>query len=318
MNQQENVEPTGWDRVVDRLQRARQEAGEPSYAEIAQRVTAVRVERGDLPDGATVPRSTVYDCFRPGRARLSVPLVRDIALTLGVDGADVDRWVAERDTPAAPDPEPVPHEPPAATVVAPAGPTARLVSALVVCGVLANLVGIQLQVALALPLHLDMVGTAVVAVALGPWRGAAVGLATNLLGAVVFGWASIPFALVNVVGALVWGYGVHRWGLGRTLPRFLGLNLLAGLACSAAALLVIAVVFGPAADASGSELLGGLLADASAWVAMVVSNLVTSAGDKLLSGFLALAAVGLLPLAARTRLGDRLVGVAPTEPHRPA
>ncbi|MCH1868711.1 hypothetical protein [Nocardioides sp. CFH 31398] len=312
MNQQENVQPTGWDHVVGRLQEARHAAGDPSYAEVAQRVTTVRVGRGDLPDGARVARSTVYDCFRPGRSRIDAPLLRDIGLSLGVDAAEVDRWIAERDAPPPePEPgaEPVPHEPPVAT--AQAGLTPVLVALLLLGGVLANLVGIQLQVALALPLYLDMLGTAVVAVALGPWRAVAVGLATNLLGAAVFGWASIPFALVNVVGALVWGYGVHRWGLGRTLPRFLGLNLLAALACSAVALLVIAVLFGPDADASGSQLLGGLLTDAPAWVAMVVSNLVTSAGDKLLSGFLALAAVGLLPLAVRTALNDRLVGVEP-------
>lgn len=78
---------------------------------------------------------------------------------------------------------------------------------------------------LELPIYLDMVGTAVAAVVLGPWRGAAVGLSTNLLGSLTAGAVSLPFAIVNVVGALIWGYGVHRWGMGRTLSAALDLNV---------------------------------------------------------------------------------------------
>ncbi len=104
-------------------------------------------------------------------------------------------------------------------------PPRRALLLLVVC-VVVNLLGRSLVELLHLPVHLDMVGTAIAALALGPWRGAAVGLATNLLGVAESGPVSVPFALVNVAGALVWGYGARRWGLGRSLPRFLGLNVL--------------------------------------------------------------------------------------------
>ncbi|WP_299055920.1 hypothetical protein [uncultured Nocardioides sp.] len=323
MTEQDSTQLTGWDRVVRRLQDARHTAGDPSYADIAQRVVRLRVDRGESEDAARLARSTVYDCFRTGRARLNVPLVRDIGETLDVPPAEIDRWVAERDLPIDPPPAP---EPPVVEEPAPAGEpapvpvvppvTAALAALIMVGSVLLNLAGVQLQVALGLPVHLDMVGTAVAAIALGPWRGAAVGVATNALAVAFFGWVSLPFALVNVVGALLWGYGVRRWGLGRTLPRFLGLNVLAGVGCSLVALVLIAVVFGPEPAASGSELLGGLLVGTPAWVALVVSNLVTSVGDKVLSGFVALAVVGLLPVAVRAGLGSRLVGTSPAEPQR--
>ncbi|MEW5820962.1 MAG: ATP-binding protein, partial [Cyanobacteriota bacterium] len=57
-------------------------------------------------------------------------------------------------------------------------------------------------------LYLDMLGTALAGIALGPWWGASVGLVTNLL--LYFMLPASPslfiFALVNVFGGLYWGY----------------------------------------------------------------------------------------------------------------
>lgn len=109
---------------------------------------------------------------------------------------------------------------------------ARAAVLLLVACVAANLLGRFLVVALDLPLHLDMTGTAISAIALGPWCGALVGALTNVLGVVFSGVSSLPFGLVNITGALVWGYGVHRYRRGRSLPAFFSLNVLAALACS--------------------------------------------------------------------------------------
>lgn len=57
-------------------------------------------------------------------------------------------------------------------------------------------------------LYLDMLGTALAGIALGPWWGASVGLVTNML--LYFMLPSSPsllvFAIVNILGGLYWGY----------------------------------------------------------------------------------------------------------------
>ena len=70
-----------------------------------------------------------------------------------------------------------------------------------------NIVGSQINTILHLPTFLDMIGTCVVAIVLGPWWGALVGVITNLVGSLFSGPIDLPFAVVNVAGALVWGYG---------------------------------------------------------------------------------------------------------------
>jgi len=55
--------------VPARLRALRAAAGDPSYAEIARRVTAQRASKGMPGAGAIVSRASVYDCFREGRKR---------------------------------------------------------------------------------------------------------------------------------------------------------------------------------------------------------------------------------------------------------
>ncbi len=292
----------GWDVVADELGALRRRAGDPSYAEIGRRVAEQRVRDGADPHAARVARTTVYDVFRTGRTRLNVPLVREIARALGGGDADVDAWVA-RSTgttthapvpapPAAPGPAPSP--PPA-----PRSPRAHLLALLVAC-VVVNLAGRGLVLLLDLPVHLDMVGTALAAIALGPWHGAGVGLVTNILGVAEGGPASLPFALVNVAGALVWGYGVRRLGLGRTLPRFLGLNLLVATVCTLLAVPILVLLLGGGTGHEQETLAATVTAlTNAAAVGTWAANLLVSVGDKLISGFVALVAVSALPAGLR-------------------
>ena len=74
-----------------------------------------------------------------------------------------------------------------------------------------NIVGGYIAKALQLPIFLDMIGTAVVSIVLGPWWGALVGVITNVVSTFISGPISLLFAVCNVAGALVWGY-FHRWG----------------------------------------------------------------------------------------------------------
>ncbi|WP_448255615.1 NB-ARC domain-containing protein [Microbacterium aurum] len=70
------------------LRSLRAEAGDPSYAEIARRVTAQRSGHGGV-----VSRATVYDCFREGRRRFDVALVIGIVRAL-VTEPIVRSWVS--------------------------------------------------------------------------------------------------------------------------------------------------------------------------------------------------------------------------------
>lgn len=289
---------TALDELVGELQALRRAAGEPSYAEIARRIAARRELAGLSPHSARIARTTVYDVFRTGRTRLNLELVREVVQALDGDEAMVDRWLAHEPAPE-PTSEPTP-EPPPEQVLGPepaAGPSGVLL--LLLACVLANLAGRVLVDVLGLPAYLDMAGTAVAAIALGPWRGAAVGVTTNLLGTFSSGPDSIPFALVNVVGALVWGYGV-RHGLGRTLPRFLALNALVAVACSVVAVPVLLALAG-GSTGHGEDAVTATLVELSAalTVATGLANLLMSLGDKLISGFVALVVVSALPAALR-------------------
>ena len=170
-------------------------------------------------------------------------------------------------------------------------------------GLVMNLLGRGFVMFFDFPLHLDMVGTAVVALALGPWRGAAVGAATGLVGASMSGTSSLSFTLVNVVGALAWGYGVRRFNGGATIPRFVALNLVTGALCSLVAVPILLGFYDGATRHSFDHVTGAFDVFWSSHAASVLlSNLVISALDKLLSGFVALAVLASLPLVLRSRL----------------
>jgi len=303
---------TAFDRIADDLQVRRTDAGSPSYAEIALRIGRLREERGG-PDAAARPaRTTVYDAFRTGRRRMDTALVLDIVRALGADEEEVADWAercraarladatASRAVDGA-DPESPPPPTPSAPPV-PAGPPPPVTAKaglLVALGCVAvNMVGRVLVVVIPeIPLYLDMVGTAVAAVILGPWWGAGVGLSTNLLGVAVSGGYSIPFAIVNVAGALVWGYGVRRWRMGRTLPRFFALNCVTALVCTSLAVPIIIALGGETGNGA-DDVIGAIQETVkSLWVAVASANILTSLADKTISGFVALLAVDVLPRA---------------------
>ena len=96
------------------------------------------------------------------------------------------------------------------------------VIALVPVASVLNVIGGTVAGALKLPIFLDMIGTAVVAMTIGPWWGALVGVITNVTSGFITGPVSIPFAACNVVGALIWGYGT-KWGWANDKLKFFGL-----------------------------------------------------------------------------------------------
>ena len=174
-------------------------------------------------------------------------------------------------------------------------PTTFIVTLIPVCVAL-NIVGGFIASALRLPVYLDMIGTAISAIVLGPWWGALVGVLTNTGSALISGPVSLPFAIVNVAGALVWGYGVRQLGMGRTLPRFFVLNVIVAVVCTIIAAPIIVLVFGGATGNTADALTGVFLAVGQNLVGSVFSsNILTSLADKIIGGFVALAVIEALP-----------------------
>lgn len=280
-----------WDHVTRQVQEWRRRAGEPSYSEIALRISRERELRGVDPVAARVGRTTVYDAFRLGRSRINHDLVREIGRALGAEESEVGRLLED------PPREPTRPSPPV-EIAGPAEPLRYGVrrSVLLMLGCLAmNYLGREVVDVTGLPVYLDMVGTALAAIVLGPWRGAAVGAATNLLLYFVTGPESVPFLVVNVVGALVWGYGVHRFGFGRTLARFFSLTIMVAVACSLTAVPIIYFLFDGSVGHGQDTLTDNMLGLTSSFAAALLgANMITSVADKMISAFVALVGASML------------------------
>jgi energy-coupling factor transport system substrate-specific component len=74
-------------------------------------------------------------------------------------------------------------------------------------GIVLNIVAGMIVDLLSIPLlFLDTIGTILVSVILGPWVGAMTGGLTNVISGVLTNPKNIPFALVNIVIALIVGF----------------------------------------------------------------------------------------------------------------
>jgi energy-coupling factor transport system substrate-specific component len=180
-----------------------------------------------------------------------------------------------------------------------------LVVALVPAAAALNIVGSTINTALKLPIFLDMIGTCVAAIVLGPWWGALVGVITNVGGSLINGPIGIPFALANVAGALVWGYGVRSWGMGRNNVTYFILNIIVSLAVTAAAAPIVIFVFGGATGHSSDALTAAFAQAGQDLITSVfASNIIVSLADKIIAGYVALAIINALPsnLVAGIRL----------------
>lgn len=288
------------DQLATDLEALRIERGAVSYTDLTTRIAQQRAEAGLAPAAARIARSTVYDAFRPGRSRISPDLVAEIVLALTSDDLKAEFWRtrAVNDMLSMKEPRRAALAPPVAvSLPVTERPTMVFSVLLVIACFGVNNLGGQFVAVLGLPLYLDMIGTAIAAVVLGPWYGVAAGLANNVLGSILEGnFPSLWFALVNVVGALVWGYGVRAWRLGRSPLRFLFLNLTVAFLCSFTAVPILVLAFGGSTGHTGQDSIFAVLAalGTGLWGAVFSSNILLSIVDKLMSGYLALFVVWLL------------------------
>ena len=301
------------DAIAEDLQQLRVQAGEVSYAEIVRRIGKRREAEGMDPSISRPARTTVYDVFRTGRTRINVSLVGEIVKALGCTETQSAAWEARclavrseasrRNEPVAVPAEPeilVPSDVPEQVELpqALADPKKPRYILLLACLAM-NLLGYWLISATGFPLYLDMIGTAVAAIVCGPWVGAVVGLSTNLLGLGITGESSAAFGLVNVAGALVWGYGARAIRPGHVISKFALLNAAVAFVCSVVASILLVLIFNGETGHGSEATMNTLLAKTgSLALAVFNSNIVYSLVDKLLTGFIALALI--------SRFNDRL------------
>jgi tetratricopeptide (TPR) repeat protein len=79
------------DDLVEQLRLLKVWAGDPSYESITNRVNAAWTGAG-RPSGELAGRTTVVDCFRPGRRRLNTDLVTAVVHSLHPDVGYVTQW----------------------------------------------------------------------------------------------------------------------------------------------------------------------------------------------------------------------------------
>ncbi|MEV8357689.1 ECF transporter S component [Microbacterium sp. NPDC076895] len=186
------------------------------------------------------------------------------------------------------------------------GATLTVLTLIVIACALVNVSGSRLAVTFALPLYLDMIGTAIAAIALGPWFGVGVAILSHSLGALVlWEWQGLTFMIVNIVGALIWGYGVRAWRMGMTPLRYFLLNMMVAISCTIVATPIIMLVWGGVSINEGAQGIAANLVTLGQSVigAVFSANILTSMMDKLIAGFIAISvlpyAIAALPPSAR-------------------
>jgi energy-coupling factor transport system substrate-specific component len=194
--------------------------------------------------------------------------------------------------------------------VVPAAVPVTVAVTLVPLAAATNILGSYLAGLLKVPVFLDMIGTCVASIVLGPWWGALAGVLSNLGGALFNGPSNIPFALANVAGALVWGYGVRRFGMGRNGVTYFVLNLVVAVVVALVASPIVLFVYGGATGHSSDAITAALeITGQGLASAVVASNLVINVADKLIAGYVGLAIIRALP--AQYLVGIRLPATSP-------
>jgi energy-coupling factor transport system substrate-specific component len=158
-----------------------------------------------------------------------------------------------------------------------------------------NVVGGYINTVLRLPTFLDTIGTAVVAMTVGPWWGALAGATTNIIKGFTVGPISIPFAASNVAAALVWGYGI-RWGMGKSFVRFLVLSLVVAVIVATVNVPIAVFIFGGATGHFSDMIAAAFMGMGQRlFVSVFSAKILVELADKIISSFVALAILGALP-----------------------
>lgn len=267
-----------------------------SYRSIALIISQQREAAGARPGASQIAHTTVSDAFRLGRQRVNPVLVGEIVQALGLDADESKRWRERCVAAMAARTEQVANRAPSvehASVTPQLNPVAHrpalmVLLAVVGAGVLLNATGKFLNPLFGDFFFFDMIGTAAVAILLGPWWAALVGAIFAIIELTKGNVGDALFATTMISAGILWGYGARRWGLGDTLPRFLGLSVLVALMTSALAVPITVLYFGGEPGRGFDGFFQSLsTTGANLWVVVGLTNLAVSVADKVLTGAVA-------------------------------
>ena len=154
-------------------------------------------------------------------------------------------------------------------------------------GIGINAVGSVIVNALRLPLHLDVIGTVLIAILAGPWAAALTGLFTQVVNSMLGNPVLLAFIPVSVAIGLAAGY-LARWGYFSTLRK----SLVPAVVLTAIAVLVstpiVVLVFGGVTGSGADLVTGAVMATGQNLVESVLAgNIVVETVDKVATVFIA-------------------------------
>lgn len=148
-----------------------------------------------------------------------------------------------------------------------------------------NIVGGQLVNILKLPLHLDAIGTILIACIAGPWVGAVTGLLSNAINA-IFAPHLFPYALVSMCIAIAVGF-LAKKGMFTTIAKTIISSLVIVLVAILTSLPITVYVFGGASGGGTSLITSAFLAMGQNLLQSVLTTaLISELADKILSSLI--------------------------------
>jgi len=167
----------------------------------------------------------------------------------------------------------------------------------VVVGIALNVVAGTLALLTGIPgLYLDLSGTMLTALILGPWWGATTGLLTNIVASLIHGPTTIPFGIVNMAFGLVVGYLAQK-GWTRSWLKTAILFAIACFVVSGTASIIVTFLFGGATGAPQDIVVFALLS-ATGWdllKSVFIADIATKPIDMFFEFLIAFSVLRALP-----------------------
>ena len=158
----------------------------------------------------------------------------------------------------------------------------RLTILLIPIAIAINLVMGNIVNALKLPVFMDMIGTFIVSMLVGPWIGLVTGLLTNLLLAITQP-TFLPFAVVSGALGVVCGLLAQR-RLMNSMVKVVVSGLIISAIAVTVSILISVAVFGGFSGSGSSNLIAGMIAAGMPfWPAQFIGSFISEIPDKIIS-----------------------------------
>jgi len=167
----------------------------------------------------------------------------------------------------------------------------------VVVGIALNVIAGSLATLTGIPgLYLDLSGTLLTALILGPWWAATTGLLTNIVNGIIWGPVGIPFGIVNMAFGLVTGYFAQK-GWTRSWIKTAILFVIACFVVSGTASIIVTFLFGGATGAPQDIVVFALLSS-TGWdilTSVFIADIATKPLDMFFEFLIAFSVLQALP-----------------------